>query len=220
MNKVALIALLTGLVPAAAAQRSPAPPGFTGLPAASHATFGHPAGSSGFLPVFLDSGYPGYFSSPGYPAAPQPPVIVVETATLPPAAVERAPTPVQPLLIELQGNTYVQLSGEKETSILRIEEEKPSKRFQTRTVEITPSPHGDQKLSTLLLFRDGHQEEVSSYTIAGGVLYLGDDGHANGSWSRKIELSSLDWPGTLKSNQSRGIQFRLPTAPNEVIVGP
>jgi hypothetical protein len=75
-------------------------------------------------------------------------------------------------------------------------------------------------LSALLLFRDGHQEEVSSYTIAGGVLYLGDDGHANGSWSRKIELSLLDWPGTVTSNQSRGIQFHFPTAPNEVIVGP
>ena len=220
MNKVAVIALLAGLGPAAVAQRLPAPPGFTGLPAASPAAFGHPTGPSGFLPVFFDSSYPGYLTPSGYPAAPQPPVIVVETATPPPPAVERLPRPVQPLLIELQGNTYVQLSGEKETSIQRIEDEKPSKRFQRRAVESPQASRTNQRPSASLVFRDGHQEEVSSYTIAGNILYAGDDGHANRSWSRKIELSSLDLPGTVTSNQSRGIQFHCPTAPNEVIVGP
>jgi hypothetical protein len=219
MSKVVFIALLASLVPMAAAQRLPAPPGFTGLPAVSQGSLGHPTGPSNFLPVFFDSAYPGYFAS-SYPAVSPPPVIVVESATPPAAAVEHAPSPVQPLLIELQGNRYVQLSGEKETSIQRIEEEKPSKAVQRRGMESFQSSRGNRNTSALLVFQDGHQEEVSSYTISGSVLYVGDDGHANGSWNRKIELSSLDQPGTVSSNQSRGIQFHFPTAPNEVVVGP
>ena len=72
----------------------------------------------------------------------------------------------------------------------------------------------------ILIFRDGHREETSAYTISNGVLYTGSDFYTNGSWTRKIELSSLDLPETLKSNQSRGVRFQLPSFPNEVIVRP
>ncbi len=219
MSRVAFIALFAALAPAAKAQRSPAPPGFTGLAAASHSAFGQSTGSSGFLPVFFDSAYPGYFAAPSYPAVVQPPIILVESATPPAAVIERAPTPVQPLLIELQGNRYVQLSGENESSIQRIEEEKPSKALHGLALTSQSSPT-NQRSNVLLVFRDGHREEVSSYTIVGGALYVGDDGHANDTWSRKIEMSSLDLPGTLNSNQSRGIHFHFPTAPNEIVVGP
>jgi hypothetical protein len=72
----------------------------------------------------------------------------------------------------------------------------------------------------VLVFRDGHREEVSAYTITGGAIYAPADFYRDGSWNRKIELSSLDLPETLKSNYSRGLRFQLPRAPNEVIVGP
>jgi len=71
----------------------------------------------------------------------------------------------------------------------------------------------------VLVFRDGHREEASDYTIADGVLYTRGD-YSTGSWNRKIELSSLSLPETLKSNQSRGVRFQLPSSPNEVIVRP
>jgi hypothetical protein len=74
--------------------------------------------------------------------------------------------------------------------------------------------------SAVLVFRDGHREELSDYTIADGVLYTRSDYYSNGDWNRKIELGSLNLPETIKSNQSRGVRFQLPSAPNEVIVGP
>ena len=70
------------------------------------------------------------------------------------------------------------------------------------------------------MFRDGHREEVSDYTIADGNLYTHDDYYTNGSWNRKIELSSLNLLETVRSNQSRNVRFRLPSSPNEVIVRP
>ena len=72
----------------------------------------------------------------------------------------------------------------------------------------------------ILIFRDGHREEVSEYTIADGSLYTRADYYTNGSWNRKIELSSLNLSETVRSNQSRGVRFQLPSFPNEVIVRP
>ncbi len=75
-------------------------------------------------------------------------------------------------------------------------------------------------MPAVLVFRDGHREEVSEYTIADGALYTRTDYYTAGSWNRQIELSALNLPDTVKSNQSRGVRFQLPSSPNEVIVRP
>ena len=72
----------------------------------------------------------------------------------------------------------------------------------------------------VLLFRDGHREEATSYTIADRILYINSSPYLGGPWIRGIELSSLDLPETVRSNQARGIKFQLPSASNEVLVGP
>jgi hypothetical protein len=75
-------------------------------------------------------------------------------------------------------------------------------------------------LPITLLFRDGHREEVRDYTIADGVIYARGDFYSDGYWNKKIELSALDLPETVKSNQESGVRFVLPSAPNEVITRP
>jgi len=72
----------------------------------------------------------------------------------------------------------------------------------------------------VLVFRDGHREEVSDYTIADGVLYARGDYYRDGAWNRKIELKSLNLPETIHSNDARGVHVQLPTSPNEVITRP
>jgi hypothetical protein len=57
----------------------------------------------------------------------------------------------------------------------------------------------------VLVFKDGHQQEVSNYAIVGGTLYDLSDGR-----SRKIALAQLDLPATVKQNDGRGIDFELP----------
>jgi len=72
----------------------------------------------------------------------------------------------------------------------------------------------------VLVFRDGHQEEIEKYTIIGPVIYAQADYWSTGSWRRKVAIADLDIPATLKLNQERGGKFSLPSGPNEVIFRP
>ncbi len=72
----------------------------------------------------------------------------------------------------------------------------------------------------VVVFRDGHREEVAAYTITDGVLYAQGNYYTDGSWNRKIDLSSLNLPETIEASRSRGVHFRLPAAPNEVVTRP
>jgi hypothetical protein len=58
--------------------------------------------------------------------------------------------------------------------------------------------------ATVLVFRDGHQQEVSNYAIMGETLYIFD------SHRQKIGLDDLDVPATIKLNDDRGVEFHLP----------
>ncbi len=69
-----------------------------------------------------------------------------------------------------------------------------------------PRPLPDDKPGdpTELIFRNGHHEEVNSYAIMGDAVYVFDQGR------KKIALGDLDIPATVKANDDRGVQFRLP----------
>ncbi|HEV2470218.1 MAG TPA: hypothetical protein VGS78_13595 [Candidatus Sulfotelmatobacter sp.] len=222
MRFLALLTLLSAFAPSVLAQRMGhgAPPyagRFTRLQVGSQ--FHH------------DRGFPGSFYSPfGYgffppdlyaddgAATPQPsqPVIVMQ-APAAPAPIEDATVPAaEPLMIELQGDRYVQVSGTEDSSSQRIDQPLTRASKSTSDRDQPPQPNSP----VLLVFRDGHSEEISSYTIENGTLYSTADYYTAGSWNRKIELSSLNIPATLNSNRSRGVPFMLPTAPNEVVVGP
>lgn len=60
---------------------------------------------------------------------------------------------------------------------------------------------------SVLVYRDGHQLEVQNYAIVGDALYDFTPGHA-----RKVPLSQLDLPATVKANDDRGVDFTLPAA--------
>jgi len=61
---------------------------------------------------------------------------------------------------------------------------------------------------TVLVFKDGHQVEVSNYAIVSPTLYDLTPGHP-----RKIALADLDLLATQKQNDDRGITFQLPPMP-------
>ena len=58
---------------------------------------------------------------------------------------------------------------------------------------------------TVLVFRDGHKQEVRNYAIVGQMLW---DLSAKGT--HKIPLSDLDLDTTRKLNDDRGVDFVLP----------
>lgn len=61
------------------------------------------------------------------------------------------------------------------------------------------------KETTVLIFRDGHRFELTDYAIAGqDVLNL------SGHGPHRIALADLDLPATVRENDDRGIDFRVP----------
>jgi hypothetical protein len=164
---------------------------------------------SGLYPnslAFFDPLYSDYFAA--YPESSQPSYVLLQS---PPAA-EPARAPSEPLMIELQGNRYVQISGDQPAHTELIDA------IPASSAPLPPSP--PPQPATVLIFRDGRRQEVSGYTITDGILYASADYSQSGCWNYKIALSSLNLSDTANTNQARGVPFRVPSASNEVIVGP
>jgi hypothetical protein len=165
----------------------------------------------GFLPFpdYYDY-YGDYYDNSDY----EPPVVEV-------------PQPVrviQPILIERQGDQWVQVPGYSQSPA-------PAPSAPPKIVETTQlraAPPGRNEAAepyrelppAVLVFRDGHVEEINSYTIIGDTLYVKANYWLSGSWSRKVEIANLDVPATLKINEEHGSKFRLPSGPQEVVIRP
>jgi len=149
-----------------------------------------------FLPYY-DSDFTGFDEVP-----PEPQMVVVQ----PPAPAPEPTRSEAPLLIELQGDRFVRISGnDRQTASLPQPSGSPSR------AELPPAT---------LIFRDGTRREVGSYTIVDGVLYADSDYWTSGGWAQPIRLSQLDIPATIASNQQKGVRFLLPGGPHEVVVRP
>jgi hypothetical protein len=70
------------------------------------------------------------------------------------------------------------------------------------------------------VYRDGHTEDVSSYSIIGPMIYTETGYWIDGNSTRTIQIADLDITATLKQNQQRGVKFDLPSGPNEVMIRP
>ena len=84
----------------------------------------------------------------------------------------------------------------------------------------TPSPPSELA-PVLLVFRDGHSEEVRNYIIADGILHASGDYYTDGYWNKKIALSTINLQQTLEANAKRNVnsaspnpRTRLPPAPD------
>jgi hypothetical protein len=166
--------------------------------------------------------YPYFRSDYGYDSeeAAQPQVVAVPVA----APVEAPPAaPLEPLLIEWQGDHFVRMTLSQKASASGqrapdySEKSSPRSSSPARKVGAQP-PH--ELPPAVLVFRDGRKEEVSNYTIMNGTIYSKIDFWSSGSWARKIQIVDLDVPATLKLNHEHGLNFVLPAGPNEVVMRP
>jgi hypothetical protein len=161
-----------------------------------------------------------YDDYPFAPAMPEPSQFVV---TQSPSAVEERPIRTASLLIELQGNRYVRYggmarSGEADGSVREVAGPRASSGVSpVRVASADLSP-------TVLVYRDGHREEVADYAIVGRVMYAHSSGGVSESdvsyGMKNIQLSALDIPATMRANRENGLNFALPSAPNEVVTRP
>jgi hypothetical protein len=208
----------------------------------------HPSGFRRFSPyTSLPFPFLGDFFNPDdiystdYPVASQPPLILLQAARdysgppglFQPMNDQEPAKATQPLMIELQNGRYVRVTstpangeplslnpGQAQTS-----DTKSAKLTRPNSTRLAPSSSITQTPAlalppALLVFRDGHTEEIRDYTIADGILYARGDYYTDGYWNKKIAVSTLNVPQTLEANTTRNIKFVLPTSPNEVITRP
>lgn len=183
-----------------------APPGHGSLIGLSGVPFDREGHRRGFgRNSFFYGGWP-YFP-PEYEAPYEPEVYVQPPAAPVAQAVQLRQEPVpDATLLELQGNKWVKVASFTVTQ--------PQAAAGTVPVSAKELP------PAILVYRDGHTEEVSSYSIIGTTLYTKSDYWTSGAWSRKIQIADLDVPATIKQNRDRGVNFDLPSGPNEVILRP
>ena len=83
--------------------------------------------------------------------------------------------------------------------------------YSQRQAEQAPTKPEAQEpqIPTVLVFKDGHQLEVTNYAIVGNTLY-----DVSGGRTKKVALAELDLPATVKQNDQRGLDFRVPATVN------
>ncbi len=108
------------------------------------------------------------------------------------------PQPTQPMVVMVDPSAAANRYGDHSF-------EEPALPVPQPALASTPSPPEEQD-PTVLVFRDGHKQEVRNYAIVGTTLW---DFGARGA-ARKIPLSDIDIDATRKANDDRGVEFILP----------
>jgi hypothetical protein len=164
--------------------------------------------------IFFGDGF--YADNPVTPLTIPPQYVVVQPA---PTIADTPPeTKSEPLMIELQGDRYVRFGG-RQQSAERGTTAMPD--YAAADTGRSWRPQSPLELPpAVLIFRDGHREQVPEYAIIGGTLYASADYWQTGQWTKNIQLSTLNIPATVRANQEKGIKFTLPSAPNEVVTRP
>lgn len=168
-------------------------------------SFSRPSFFYGYgAPYFYSDYYEPYqeeYARPEPPAQPAP-VMQVRNEPLP-----------DPVLLELRGNQWVRV-----TTFTQVPGEGTAVETKNRPEQRLAEP--EKSLPAVLIYRDGHSEEISSYSIIGRVIYAKADYWSNGAWTRNIQVADLDIPATLRENEQRGVKFELPSGPDEVMIRP
>jgi hypothetical protein len=96
---------------------------------------------------------------------------------------------------------------QQQAEINRLEDEVARLRQErSSAVRSQASSTPDSQSLTELVFRDKHTQEVQNYAIVGQTFWIFD----NSPQPKKVSLSELDVPATIKANDARGVEFQLP----------
>jgi len=119
--------------------------------------------------------------------------------------------PVKPLLIEWRGDRFVRMGADS------LQAGPPADYAMAKRGENPPSAKPLEVAPAVLIYRDGHREQVQDYSIISGRLYTSADYFQSGSWMKAISLSALNLPATIEANHEAGVPFVLPSASNVVV---
>jgi hypothetical protein len=189
-------------------------PGFHGVPASvTSPGFGAPRfGGHGVVPFghhprgFIGPGFRGnrFFPNRFFPGSVAPffptPIVVPffdyydDGAAAQPPTIITQPSQPQPIVIVVPDR------GDREISQRDQAPPDPPAPVAAAKPEPPPPP-------TIVVLRDGHRLELTDYAITGDTLY-----DLHGGRAKKIAVSDIDLPATVKVNEERGFEFTLPNA--------
>jgi hypothetical protein len=169
--------------------------------------------------------YPYFWPDEGYGETsappPEPPAQIVVVP--PPAAPAAPPAPPPPsLTMEYRDGHWVRVptGDEMPTSVAterRASAASSAARDAQALEEETAKP-APQLPHAILVFRDGRKLKLQRYEIRNGFIYASGDYWDTSSPTRKIAISELNVPATLRLNRQLGSKFSLPSNPDEVVV--
>jgi len=161
--------------------------------------------SNGYIYPFYDSDYD-YDDSDYEPVEPANKAVHAQPEQ------ESVPTahPAESLILENRNGQWVRIPTGTQAPISPPAEVSGPRDAASRSAIKLPA--------TVLVFRDGHQEEVERYVVQGTGLYTSADYWSSGTWTRRIPIAELDVLTSVKLNAERGGNFSLPTSSYEVIV--
>src|SRR5690242_716279 len=141
----------------------------------------------GFVPVYVPYAYP-------YP-------VVVDDDNAQPEGyvVSDEPEPPAPTMFEHRPE-YMPYQPEDSARYARPPRESAA---SVRAAEEPSRP----TTPTVLVYKDGHEAEVSNYAIMGSTLY-----NLGTFVAQKIPLEQLDLKATVKANEDRGVEFSVPAS--------
>src|SRR6266699_2930460 len=131
-----------------------------------------------------------------------------------------ASVPPEPVVIEWQGDHFVRMTLTEASSRQRGPADYSEKSAPHLSAHKPVAQPPQELPPAVLVFRDGHKAEVSSYTIMGQTMFAKSDYWTTGTWNKKIQLTDVDVPATVALNHQRGLKFALPTSASEVVIRP
>jgi hypothetical protein len=189
-----------------------------GRHSAPHLVPAHRVARSYPIPAFWSD----YYSDYAEPAAIEsgPPLEIIQLVQAAQPAAQSTP-PGEALILELQGDHWVRVATGAQSQLATASVPEPALSIASGRASTTQTAtRAEQLPPAVLVFRDGHQEEITRYTIVGSTIVSNADYWTTGVWTQKIQIADLDVPETLRLNHQRGTQFKLPSSPDEVIVRP
>jgi hypothetical protein len=146
--------------------------------------------------------------------------------TSPSPILSLAPNPTESLVLELQGDHWVRLTNYGQSQMGPSIQPQRDRTYNSTSTQasasrqIQPTEPPGELPPAILVFRDGHQEQIGKYVIKGATIYTSADYWTTGSWTRKVQITALNISATLKLNRDRGANFTLPSGPHEVRIRP
>jgi len=104
---------------------------------------------------------------------------------------------------------YMQMSQQLSDQVNRLSDEVERLRDEQQARQTPQASPARQTATaqqpTVLVFHDGHTQEIQNYAIVGRTLWVLSEQRA-----QKIALTDLDVPATTKANNDRGGDFQVP----------